>query len=228
MNKSLWDLYLRLQTDYAYHEGMQLGDAAMPTYNLDPYDRTAWGIQDTPAHCLLIGPGGSGEARFLHALLPEAEITVLSAHHVEIEHLTPHSGVILAIHGDVHDMSLPSDYFDYVFAINVLEHCFAPYIALMECRRVLRDTGAACFLMPSFRGKEGGKGNFHLHCLTEEVWGELLCKVGLDAITTKVIHGDVHPDSFYLQFLCRCVGLREPHSLILERLKGYKEAALPS
>lgn len=221
MTNELWQLYLQLQTTYAYTRGVQLRDGSMPNYGLDLTDPVVWGLPTVPdPRCLIIGPGGTGEVCWLRRLVPGAEIHVLTAHKPELEEL---SGVHVFL-GDIHNMPYVNGIYDYILALNVLEHCFAPYIALMECRRVLKETGTACFLMPSFHGSEGGIGPFHLHCLTEEVWGQLLVKVGLDAIATAVLHGDVQPEDFYLKFLCRAVTPPPPHDQILRDIQAQSHA----
>lgn len=221
MTDALWKLYLQLQTTYAYTKGVQLRDGSMPNYGLDLTDPGAWGLPArADPRCLIIGPGGTGEIRWLRTLAPYAELHVLTAHEPELQELRD----VHAFLGDVHDMPYADSTFDYILALNVLEHCFSPYIALMECRRVLTETGTACFLLPSFHGLEGGVGPFHLHCLTEEVWGQLLVKVGLDAAATRVLHGDVMPEDFYLQFLCRAVPPPPPHDQILRDIRAYKGA----
>jgi len=221
MTSELWQLYLRLQTLYAYRDGVQQANGPLPTYGLDVDDPRVWGVPVIPAPCvLLIGPGGTAEIEWLRRLAPDASLYVLTATQKELDLFA--SDVRMAVLGDIHDLPYPSGYFDYILALNVLEHAFAPYIALLECRRVLKDAGAACFLMPSFRGAEGGKGPFHLHCLTEEVWGQLLVKVGLDAVYTRVLHGDVEPEDFYLQFICRAVPPPSPHDRLLSDIRAYK------
>lgn len=214
---------MRLQTTYAYKGGIQCPQDTAPMYGLDPTDPDVWGLKklDAPT-CLIIGPGGKGEITFLQSLCPSANISVLSAHTDEFKTMIDLDPMVLMHVGDIHDMPFYSGAFDYVMAFNVLEHCFSPYMAIMEVRRVLKDDGSACFLLPSFHGPEGGKGPFHLHCLTEEVWGQLLVKVGLDAVATKVIHGDVDFDSTYMQFRCVCVPLPSPHDQILQDIKQLK------
>lgn len=50
--------------------------------------------------------------------------------------------------GDAHDIPYPEGTFDYVFMSNVLEHFHSPYIAILEARRVLKNTGKLIMITP--------------------------------------------------------------------------------
>lgn len=51
--------------------------------------------------------------------------------------------------GDAHNLKFPSNSFDAVFALEVLEHVFDPVKVFKEVKRVLKKDGYAIFLVPS-------------------------------------------------------------------------------
>ncbi|EKD62228.1 MAG: methyltransferase type 11, partial [uncultured bacterium] len=50
---------------------------------------------------------------------------------------------------DAHKLPFSSNYFDAVFALEVLEHVFEPVKVFQEVKRVLKKNGYALFLVPS-------------------------------------------------------------------------------
>lgn len=224
MNRDLWNLYLELQTRHAYGDGHAVpdspeNDAAIEAYYPD------W-LPQTPGNALIIGPGGPGEVRLWKAR--GHRLTVLTAHPHEAEVLRRRYEPEVQVYcNDIHDMPFAHGIFDSVAAFNVLEHSLAPYIALLECRRVLRYRGTAVFSLPSFSGAEGGRGPFHLHCLTEEVWTELLTKVGLPPERQMIEPGGVDKTAFYINYTCRAERPPEPHCTILRDIMEYKSHGRP-
>jgi SAM-dependent methyltransferase len=186
MTPELWSLYLSLQTELAYpgEQHFAIDEKAIG----EALDFYHWLVGITGRHApntLLIGPGGVNEVEALKRA-GLGRFKVLTAHAPEAGALSAYEAVV----GDMHDMPLPSGSIDLLYASNVMEHALAPYVALMECRRVLKAGGKAYFILPSFAGVEGGKGPFHLHCLTREVWEELLRKTGYALIETKIYPPD--------------------------------------
>ena len=51
--------------------------------------------------------------------------------------------------GDAHKLDFPSNSFDAVFALEVMEHVYDPSIVFKEIRRVLKKDGYAIVLVPS-------------------------------------------------------------------------------
>ena len=156
---------------------------------------------------LLIGPSPEEEAR-LHQTVT-GEITVLS------------------LPLDMHEMPFDNGTFKAVYSSNVLEHSFAPYVALMECRRVLGSNGAAHFTMPRFAGPEGGEGPLHLHCLTADVWSELLHKTGFDVVEQAELDGHYEPRAGYHVFHCRAVQPPPPHDRMLATISRWVDDGRP-
>ncbi len=50
---------------------------------------------------------------------------------------------------DAHKLNFPANYFDAIFALEVLEHVYKPDQVLREIKRVLKKGGYAIFLVPS-------------------------------------------------------------------------------
>lgn len=125
--------------------------------------------------------------------------------------------------GDVHDMPYASASFEAVFASNVLEHSVAPYVALMEIRRVLGEGGEARLVMPTFELREGGRGPFHLHCLDRRVWEELLRKTGLPPAEVALEQAsEGAPGEGYLMFRCAAARPPGPHGRVLDEIRAIK------
>lgn len=217
-----WPIYLRLQTAYAYEGGLggPSPDTAVATLSGTEYAQRMAEVR-APGRSLLIGPGGVDEVMAFRQKL-EGEIHVLTAHVPEAAVIHERMAGIYVHQGDMHDMPLETGAFGFLHAANVLEHALAPYIALVECRRVLREGGCANFVLPSFEGKEGGRGPFHLHCLTRDVWIELLHKTGLEVADTWHQTGVVDPTGHYVHYRCIAVTPPHPHDKILNEIITHK------
>lgn len=242
MTPELWALYLELQTSMAY------AGAGSITLDENAIQSSLGFYQGLLARCspgprvLLIGPGGINEVEVLRRCGLGA-LYVLSAHAPEIAALGAFGAAPQLVVGDMHDMAFANGSLDFVYASNVLEHALAPYVALMECRRVTADGGHAFFILPSFEGVEGGRGPFHLHCLDAKVWEELLRKTGwyVDEVIVNVVKNgsvsftgvtvqalaekglDVVGCEYYASFFCTAVTPPPPHQAVLYRLKEYKK-----
>ncbi len=170
MRPAVWQAYMRWQTEWAYGADPYTGYCE-PTLALAGARLPQMGAKGP---LLVVGGGHPLE---LDVLARIAEpLWLLSAHPPEIASVRARG--FRADLGDVHDMPYESGSVGLIFTSNVLEHVFAPYIALMEMRRVIRSDGLAYHGIPEFEGPECGVGEFHLHCLTEPVWRELLNKAG--------------------------------------------------
>ncbi len=222
MRPGLWEQYLRLQTEFAYGGTIGTGPNEAPSEVASRILAEARGAGGPGGGSLVIGPGGPNEVRQLLPELPRP-VSALTAHEPEARILREAFGSeVIAEHGDLHDMPFVDGAFSYLFASNVLEHVLAPYVALLECRRVLALRGRAHFVMPSFAGREGGRGPFHLHCLTAEVWRELLRKVGLAIEKEHVVPGSEDPSCHYMHFVCIAVVPPAPHDRMLRALSDFK------
>ena len=221
MNPAVWDLYVSLQTELAY-DGWRppaLSEHAV-TVALEFHQWLVGHAPQPAARGLLIGPGGINEVEALRRA-GLGTLTVVTAFTAEAEALRTQTPAPVLV-ADMHDLPLPSGSVDLVYAANVLEHALSPYIALMELRRVAGPGAVAYYVLPSFAGMEGGRGPFHLHCLTAEVWTELLRKTGWQ-VEEERRHEPAQDGSHYLCFRCRAVYPPSPHFVILERLKDLKE-----
>jgi len=226
MTPELWKIYLRLQTELAYGTHVANAPAAATQHtggvpNLLQKHLGDKGVASIK-RSLIVGPGGVGEVNAFRNSLP-GELHILTAHDPELAELAALDPKLKLHAGDIHDMPFPNNFFNFMYTANVLEHCFAPYIALMETRRVLVPGGHALHILPSFPGKEGGKGPFHLHCLTWDVWFELLRKTGLRVVEHFTVTGDIHPEVSYLNVLCASGIPPYPHIRILKDLMMFKK-----
>lgn len=214
MTPELWNLYLRLQTDIAYPPStlaFQKSEKAIS----EAQEFYAWLVAQTglsSPSTLLIGPGGINEIEALKRATNNAPFDVLTAHAREA---AVYQGYRV-ITADMHDMPIANSKYDLVYASNVLEHAFAPYVALAEIRRVMRLGARAYFILPSFAGVEGGIGPFHLHCLNRQVWEELLKKTGFTLLELKIYPPEASSSASSLESLERIgISVRE----LLERTK---------
>lgn len=208
-----WPIYLRYQSEFAYGGGLGSLSHTAPLHHEHARSHLE------PGRILFLGPGGpaeissvGGQGMTIHALTafgPEAELIRKNLPDVQVDV------------GDMHEMPYESGVFDQLYASNVLEHAIAPYAALMQCRRVLRYGGTAFFVLPWFEGKEGGRGPFHLHCLTAEVWGELLRKTGLVVTRVDRIRGGEDPTGGYHEFRCTAADPPNPHDRVLAELRAW-------
>jgi len=241
VTQELWNLYLSLQTSMAY------AGAGPITYDENAIQLSLGFYKGLLARCtagprvLLIGPGGINEVEVLRRCGLGA-LYVLSAHAPEIAALGAFGVEPQLVVGDMHDMSFANGSLDFVYASNVMEHALAPYVALMECRRVTADGGHAFYILPSFEGVEGGQGPFHLHCLDAKVWEELLRKTGwqVDEVVINVVKAgsvsytgvtvqalaekglDTVGCEHYASFFCTAVTPPPPHQDVLHRLREFK------
>lgn len=203
-----WPLYLRLQTDLAFPHG--------PSADLEHVQHALPVVQGFGS-VLVVGPGGAGEIELLRrGNARVVGLTALSSEHQAIV-AAGQEGIL----GDMHEMPLPNASFDAVFSCDAMEHAFAPYIVLMEIRRVLKDGGFAYIVFPEFDGEGGGVGPFHLHCLDMKVWQELLRKVGLAVERVETVMGIAWPASRYFHTTCRAVTPPSPHDQILASLQEH-------
>ena len=77
--------------------------------------------------------------------------------------------------GDIHELPFSSGSFDCVYGSNILEHSVAPYVALMEWRRVLKMHGWLITVLPS---KEWIPEYYHFSVLTHAQSIDLMKKAG--------------------------------------------------
>jgi SAM-dependent methyltransferase len=223
MTPDLWSIYLKLQTEMAYPPGsicvLKNEHAIMEAG--DFYRSFVKKVETPNPHILLVGPAGVSEIEAVKRST-DGPMTVLTVHAMEAA-LYHEYRVVCA---DMHDTGLPNAYVDLIYAANVMEHAFAPYVALMELRRLLRPGGAAYYTIPSFAGVEGGVGPFHLHCLDAEVWRQLLHKTGY-TVEDVVFHPAEAATNrtlpHYASFVCRAGEPPYPHGEILRAISAYRD-----
>jgi len=92
----------------------------------------------------------------------------------EVEAVTKKYGLMAKL-ADMHELPFPDNSFDCIYASNVLEHSVAPFVALMEWRRVLKPGGQLILVMPS---KVWMPEFYHFSVLTRGQIRDLLNKTG--------------------------------------------------
>jgi SAM-dependent methyltransferase len=226
-----WPIYLMLQNQFAYGDSHS---APSPSTQIQNEEAARWfdllmanpgrigNLGRRPERALLIGPGGPYEVQSLGPHLPNP-LTILTSHEPEVEVFRASGMDIYREVGDMHDMPMASGHYDIVFSSNVLEHALAPYCALMEARRVATPGGIGYFILPAFEGDEGGVGPFHLHCLDERVWRELLRKTGWTVADAFFQPGvQPHATKGYTHYRCVASSPPEPHDRVLKELITFK------
>lgn len=88
--------------------------------------------------------------------------------------------------GDIHDMPFRDARFDYVWSKETLEHITAPFIALQEIWRVMKD-GATFFHLIS-TGLEKQRETYHVSCFPTWLWYDLLTKTKHEVTTIHEGH----------------------------------------
>jgi SAM-dependent methyltransferase len=227
MNERMWNTYLQLQTSIPYGDGFanknqQVHEPGLEFRNLI----SQWVKIDSVKRTLVFGPGGIQELLLMKRTFPESEIHALTAHKPESDFIKQHPHGYKSTFGDMHDTSYKNESFHFAFSSNVLEHALSPYIALMECRRLLTNPGWAVFVVPSFAGREGGVGPYHLHCLDFNVWHELLKKTGFHVLDRNDDMSGKQQDSRYCRYVCKTIPLLNPHNKIMDRIKTLKSEIL--
>lgn len=217
-----WPIFLRLQTDLAYNggDGLPGPNAANEHAIMREYLARVRDVRPV-GPSLVIGPGGPGEMNALRESL-SGPVHALTAFHPEYQQLVDSCKWATSALGDIHYMPYQSGTFQFIHASNVLEHALAPYVALIECRRVMVPGGVASFVLPSFEGREGCKGPFHLHCLTKEVWLELLRKTGFTVSDVHIQPGADDPDAHYVHYRCVATEPPHPHEFILNEIIVFR------
>lgn len=197
---SWWNTYLNLQILAYQGVALEIDHFSDEVIKDKKRELDQYIFTDLIQHVLVIGPGGSGELRLLETVCPNAQITGLTLFSLEAEKLKEKGYTIFV--GDMHNMPLPSQSQHLIFSNNVFEHALSPYIVLMECRRVLTENGILVFTVPSFEGVEGGVGPYHISCLEDKAWQELLKKTGYDIIAMKKAIGDIDKNTEYYTYIC--------------------------
>lgn len=219
MTPDLWHLHHWHQLDAAYPHGPMTS----PTCHIDtaaPFLRQAIG-----GNVLIIGPGTFHEVEAIQRVLHPEKITCLTMFGPEIEPLRAKLLEGNEVHaGDMHDMPFPTGEFDLIFSSNVIEHAMSPYIALMECRRVLVDGGTFYAVVPEFNSEGGGHTPYHLYCFEKPFWHELMRKCGLAVNLCETrAQPEIGPRETYLHIRATAVALPEPHDQAMKKLIAYKD-----
>lgn len=98
--------------------------------------------------------------------------------------------VILA---DMHDLPFGDDFFDGILMWDVLEHSVAPYIALSEIRRVLKDNGKLLLYMP---GEDWVECSYHYSVMYPKQMLFLLRRVGFE-VSPESTYNSITQEGIY-------------------------------
>lgn len=82
------------------------------------------------------------------------------------------------VNEDIHETSFNDEYFDFVYASQILEHSPAPMIALSQICRVLKRGGKFFFWIPF--DWDNQKVEYHYSCFSPEIWVSLIKKSRLE------------------------------------------------
>ena len=211
-----WPIYVDLQNRVAYGDGIATPDShnVNAAIACEYLDRVR--AERPLASGLIVGPGGPSEVASFRGHVDR--LTAMTMHAPEYEAMfAQRSGAVVCM-GDMHDMPFQAGVFDVVYAANVLEHALAPYCALIEVRRVMVAGGIGYFVMPSFAGRDGGRSPFHLHCLDQKVWTELLRKVGLPVASVEDVVGGADPDHTYVHYRCIAGEVTRPFDALMNEI----------
>lgn len=214
MTPEIWNTYIRMQSD-VYGDKVsipQIDDDIITPIGLSH-------ISIEPKDVLIIGPGGRNEVLSWRKRV-KGKVDALTIHELELQ--TFKDLDINGTVGDIHDLPYGNQIYDVVFAYQVLEHTVSPYIALMECHRVLKSTGFLMISVPSFEGPENGTNETHISCLNLEQWRELLRKTGFN-ITWEFIEETNSVGSYYYYFNTNLASMLPYHNKVLTNISKLKE-----
>ena len=83
---------------------------------------------------------------------------------------------------DMHNLLFPKSYFDGVFSVQSFEHAFAPWLVIIELRRVLRDGGRVFLDLPDPDDEEMLRTIWHTSVLYPNQVKALFWKAGFDEV----------------------------------------------
>ena len=141
MNNKKWEMYIN---------GMQGHQSVCETfYNIDNMRFiTSLIPPDKYNRVLDIGVGEGLETSILKQL-GYNPIGIISGED-NIRWADEHYPDIEFIECDMHDLPFGNETFDAIYTNQVFEHCFAPFIMLLECYAVLKKGGMMYIKMPTF------------------------------------------------------------------------------
>jgi SAM-dependent methyltransferase len=214
MRPSRWQHFMWLQTDAAYPDGPQ----EVAACHVKRASSHQWIGVNPDRAVLVFGPGRVEEINAVRAWLQPVVLCAVTALQREADALyNAHACDIAPV--DMHDTQLRHQ-FDLVFSSNVLEHAIAPFAVLLEMRRLLKDNGDFYAIVPTFETPSGGYGPFHLSCLSEELWLELMRKAGLQVVhSAKVAEIPFAEREHYYHFHAKAVTPPPPYDALLERIR---------
>lgn len=110
-------------------------------------------MQFRPAKILDIGCGTGEFTRYLYACNPYYQITGIDFSAVAIEHNKAVFNKVNYYQSDCYDTGFKKETFDYVLALDVIEHLSHPVRFLKECKRITKQGGGIIIGTPYAEGK---------------------------------------------------------------------------
>lgn len=218
ISDKIWSAHVWMQTVSAYPNG------PMPAALCHVHRAVELGLPRNVDKMLVLGPGTENEINALHAAVAPRIIAALTLSADEIDGLRRSCASDVFI-GDMHDMPLGNASFDLVFSSNVMEHAIAPHMALLECRRVLREGGTFYAVVPTPDTAGGNVTPWHTYCFDVGHWMALLSKAGLRCETIRreneTLEGGAVESYFHIKAVA--VPPPPPHDEVLRRISEGKE-----
>lgn len=134
---------------------------------------------ETYSHVLNIGAGAGEEAAALEEL--GYKVTGITFGADNVRYAKEHFDIDL-VEMDMHNLQVPDAVFDAVFTSQTFEHSFAPWLVVLELRRVLRDGGIVFMEVPDPDEKEHLYTIWHTSVLYSEQVEALFWKAGFKLV----------------------------------------------
>ncbi len=151
---------------------------------------------------LIIGSGSGGENVIFSKFGYQTEGTVI--HHSSKKYADLIYNINLHV-DDMHDSKLLSESFDGIYTHHTLEHALAPFVAVFEMWRLLKQNGKLLMIVPNI-GDDEEIGLQHYSVLRKVHWEHLLKLIGFDIIES-FISNDAH------------------NNIVIKAIKSDKDAA---
>ena len=99
------------------------------------------------------------------------------------------------VRGEMHELPFMNSEFDFVYSKETLEHSLAPYIALCELNRVMKNGAGFMHYIAEGEVKQGDW--YHFSCFPPYVWADLFHLTGFE--TEKILTAKDRGDDYIIQ-----------------------------
>lgn len=153
-------------------------------------------LENRKAKLLDVGCADGTTAAAIKRLFPKLEITGVDKYDKAIKYAQKARPELTFVHGDAHKLLFKASSFDFVIAVETLEHLHEPDKALLEIRRVLKNNGVLIIVQDTdsllfrtvwwFWTKWKGSvwNHSHINCLNPK---ELIKKVKKTGFKVKTV-----------------------------------------